>query len=342
MEEASVSQTNVSGALSASQIEATIADQWSKGSMFILNICKKQWTLRTAAEDLGLSVDSIPKNVRLGNKLMLPEKPVNNINNLEGQARAILDRSSYLHPVGCRFVKHEHMVDLAIKLEAKCKEFMAAVDHLVENYDKYKEQMARELPAQYAVMEQFYPPVHVWRPCYSFQVKSWVLHYKGQVAEADLESEIKRRNLDAEHAKNLRDSFIKQNQQYAADMAEFAESTMKTLRSQATSAFTQIIKRWETNKAAGVYKINTRTVNRLNEIITQFREMEVLPDVDFRTRLQELQKRIESRDGAASQAEAMASIQEIMQDAVKFDLEHTARQSGERSLAIKQARRIII
>lgn len=93
-------------------------------------------------EDLGLRPQDVADAYKLGKKFLVPSEVIKAFRRVEGKARYIAEENSFRFPIGtARFVPKRRFSKVLEQLKTCRDEYNALVDKLIENYDKYRQEM---------------------------------------------------------------------------------------------------------------------------------------------------------------------------------------------------------
>ena len=112
------------------------------GLLIDVNVSRWSGAKILTAEDLGLKEENVAEAYKLGRKMLVPDKIIRQFRALEGRARNVITFNSFKYPIGnARFIPKKRLLKVHETLKALQVEFMAKVDELVENYNKYRTEM---------------------------------------------------------------------------------------------------------------------------------------------------------------------------------------------------------
>lgn len=119
-------------------------------------------------EDLGLKASAVADAFKLGRKFLVPADVIRSFRRLDSKARRIVDEGSFPFPIGnAHFIPRKSFEKTIQNLEECKQEYMQLVDELIENYDKYREEMVpvyREAAEQAFLIQT--PQTHEFGPEY--------------------------------------------------------------------------------------------------------------------------------------------------------------------------------
>lgn len=93
-------------------------------------------------EDLGLEEGDIADAYKLGKKMLVPAEVIRKFRSIESKARRLVEINSFQFPIGnARFIPKRRFIKILNELKQCQADYMAQVDDLVANYDKYRSEM---------------------------------------------------------------------------------------------------------------------------------------------------------------------------------------------------------
>jgi hypothetical protein len=317
---------------------AELAEQkaFQEGALVVLSIGKKSWMTKLTAEDLGLKPEELPKNWKPGRKLLLPEEALAKVDTLEGQSRRYLDSRSFSFGqkktrVKYRFVHLDKLYDTLVTLENYREQYFKAVQGLITDYDKLKQQMATEYPDQWPKLEKLYPKNDVIEQEYYFTIEPVEMtfptgmtamqrHQLAKIdrnlkeAEAAKVENIAELRRDAEqHRHNL--ARMEQEQRAAAQtrVEQFVEEAVKTLRGKVVETFQGIAEKIRDKKT--VIKSN---IDSMKEVIAYVRDMDFLNDSAFHRQLDQVRTLLDTTTDFKDNAAATTALDQALKDTIEF------------------------
>ena len=94
------------------------------------------------AEDLGLKEENVAKAYKLGRKMLIPPEVIQGFRQVEGRARHVVETNSFKFPIGnARFIPKKKFQKVSDELKQCQQEYIELTEKLIENYDKYRDEM---------------------------------------------------------------------------------------------------------------------------------------------------------------------------------------------------------
>lgn len=264
------------------------------------------------AEDLGLKPEDITDAFKLGKKFLIPSSVIRGFRKIEGKARHIVDSNSFPFPVGsARFIPRKKFEKVYKDLLDFQGTYMKLVDELVENYDKYRQEMIPiyEQAAEVAFINQtpematfgpdydrdadrkafkeaflrkletFYPPAESLRKRFSLDWDVYeiaVPRMKQTSSEVVLEEEQKRSMAQQDYQKQIH-----------AKIGSFVEDVVKVLRCETVELCDRITKSLRDKKV-----IHGATLSSMRNFIDRFQGLNFVGDNQVEKQLDSLRKEI--------------------------------------------------
>ena len=280
----------------------------------LIDIFVSFWTAskKLRPEDMGLKAEDVAQAYKLGKKMLIPANVIQAFRAIETRARRLHAEASFEFPVGrSRFVPKNQVVKL-IKALMECRDkYMALVEDLVANYDKYRQEMlpmyqeaaeiayARQLPAtrefgmEYDPVKEktdfikgfmdriatYYPPAEELRGHFSL---TWDMYQTAMPEMVEIEADkIIKKEAELEIFKKE----CRERTQKKVDA--FAEDVVKVLRSETV----EICDRIATNLKEGKV-IKGKTLHSLKDFIDRFQELNFVGDFNIQNQLQSLREKV--------------------------------------------------
>jgi Protein of unknown function (DUF3150) len=260
------------------------------------------------AEDLGLKEESIASAYKLGRKMLIPIEVIREFRSIEDKARHIVETNSFKFPIGnARFIPKKKFPKVSDALK-KCKEdYTALTEKLVENYDKYRDEMlpVYQEAAEVAFVQQeptgvqefsledkdkqkevfirefmgriqsYYPTAESLRARFALQ---WDVY---EIALPKL-----KKGEDASIIDDLTKNDIYE-QEYRAQTQQkigaFVEEVVKTLRQETLDICSRVVMNIKEGKV-----VNGRTLTSLRNFIDKFQELNFIGDSSVESQLEKL------------------------------------------------------
>lgn len=262
------------------------------------------------SEDLGLDPKTLPEAYKLGKKFLVPAGVIKAFRSIENKARRAVETGSFKFPIGnARFVPKRKFKAVLEELRQCRAEYLAKVDDLVENYDKYRSEMRRVYveaadtawlmsaptgvvefgidqreaeKAEYVAaflkrIDSFYPAPETLRARYDL---SWDLFEVAMPAMRKTGSDalVEREDMLAEAEKTYRET-------YRCKMAGFVDDVVATLRKETVEICGRIASNIKDGKV-----VTGRSLKSLKDFIAKFSELNFVGDSRIEDQLETLRK----------------------------------------------------
>jgi hypothetical protein len=93
-------------------------------------------------EDLGLKSENVVNAIELGKKMLVPKEEIHEFRYIEGQARNIVDKNSFVFPIGnSKFVPRRKFKEVVTRLTELQSQYNVLAENLVATYPELQAQM---------------------------------------------------------------------------------------------------------------------------------------------------------------------------------------------------------
>lgn len=263
-------------------------------------------------EDLGLKATDVAEAFKLGRKFLVPAEIIRKFRRLDSKARRIVEENSFRFPIGnAHFIPKKSFGKALEQLKAIQTEYNALADELIQNYDKYREEMVpvyREA-AEHAFINttpetqtfgpdydregekeafvqkflnriaNFYPPASQLRKRFSL---TWDLFEMAmpRLAETDANQVI----LDEHNREFAEQEYRKQMHE---KMDAFVNDAVAVLRQETVDICSRISNNLKEGKV-----VQGRTLQSLKDFVEKFQGLNFVGDVTVESQLESLRKEI--------------------------------------------------
>lgn len=261
-------------------------------------------------EDLGLKPEDVADAYKLGRKMLVPADVIKKFRRIEAAARRVVADGSFRFPIGnAQFIPRKKFEKILQELKLSQTQYLALVDELVENYDKYRTEMVEvyqkaaekayvnQLPdsatfgpeydpekerAQYteaflARINSYYPPAESLKSRFAlwwdvFEIA--IPRMKKTTGEGVLEDQTKQSIAEEEYRKEMQ-----------TKIASFMDDVVGTLRQETIEVCNRIAQSVKEGKV-----IHGKTLNSLKDFVDRFSDLNFVGDTQIEEQLQALRK----------------------------------------------------
>ena len=109
---------------------------------FLVDLDVSYWSAQRKLNEEDIGLNDVSEAYSLGKKLLIPYNVMHAFKVIESRARALIDKSSFRFPIGnARFIPKRRFVKVNTELKQLQSEYVALVEDLVINYQKYRDEM---------------------------------------------------------------------------------------------------------------------------------------------------------------------------------------------------------
>jgi hypothetical protein len=240
-----------------------------KGGIFKLSIGYWYARRKLRRQDLNLKKEEVPEEiVQLGQKRLVKKSSFDEIKSIEGKARSIVEGNSHESWVtGLRFMTLESLKKVKEELNDLQKKFFEARDKFVGQYPTLKEQMIKEFPEWAEKLAPLYPTPEKVRDSFYMKMDFF------EITLARKEAEI------------LAEAEVAIQQELAQKLNDFISSTVKDTRQLFLEELATIKEKIDKGE-----KVHGKTWKKINEMIEQAKQMDMVGDQDFLSMLDQFKK----------------------------------------------------
>ncbi len=272
---------------------------------FLVSVHVSKWGMSTnlSKEDIEYN-KKIPEIFRLGKKMLINPKHLNDFMKIESRARRYLDSNSYDFPAGdAHFVPKKKVVEVLTKLEDIRLEFNKLKDSFIEKYEEYKEEVLKDYPLQADSLRPCYPHKDLVGGKFSFSVSMYEIHMPKELSTVDIQTLIDRDQAKEEVKKKLEVQLENHYKESLVKLESFTEESAKLLRGQMVTMCHSVIDKIK--KGEVVSKANIKSIR---EEIGNFRSLNFLDDKVVEQQINNLEKVVSGNVNYKTDKEALEEL----------------------------------
>jgi len=288
----------------------TLKKVFEDGILVDVNVSYWSGAKALTPSDLGLDPKQVTSAFKLGKKFLVDKNVIQSFRTIEGRARRVVELNSFQFPIGhARFVPAKAFPKVLTQLKEYQAEYNRLVDNLVENYDKYRQDMVpvyREAAEQAFLQSEetgvqefnlderearksryitafleringFYPAAESLRGRYRLD---WDIYVTSMPDLDQQDSDLLASGIV------LRETLIAEYQQKAKEkISSFVEDVVGSLRTQTVDLCSRVAESIKNGVA-----INSRTIKSLREFIDRFQTLNFVGDAGLEEQLNSFKK----------------------------------------------------
>jgi len=288
----------------------TLKKVFEDGILVDVNVSYWSGAKALTPNDLGLDPKQVTSAFKLGKKFLVDKNVIQSFRTIEGRARRVVELNSFQFPIGhARFVPAKAFPKVLTQLKEYQAEYNRLVDNLVENYDKYRQDMVpvyREAAEQAFLQSEetgvqefnlderearksryitafleringFYPAAESLRGRYRLD---WDIYVTSMPDLDQQDSDLLASGIV------LRETLIAEYQQKAKEkISSFVEDVVGSLRTQTVDLCSRVAESIKNGVA-----INSRTIKSLREFIDRFQTLNFVGDAGLEEQLNSFKK----------------------------------------------------
>lgn len=231
-----------------------------KGGIFKLSVGGWGARKKLRRQDLGLKKEDVPEEiVTLGQKRLIKKSAMAEIKSIENKGRSLVEGNSHESWVtGLRFMTMESVKKIKPELDELRKKYFEAVDAFVKQYPDLREAMMKEFPEWAEKLAPLYPTAEAVKKSFYWTEDFFEITLARKEAEILAEAEVA---IQEELAKKLNG---------------FINATVKDTRALFLEEL-QAVK----DKIDKGDKVHGKTVKKIQEMIEQAKQMDMVGDQEF-------------------------------------------------------------
>jgi len=274
---------------------------------FLVSVHISIWGMgaQLSEDDIELKEDTtLPRIFRLGKKMLIDPKHLNEFKRLESKARRYLYGNSYYFPISdAHFVPKRKLGDVILKLNEFRTEFFKKVEEFKTNYEGYKAAIIAEFPDNKEMLEPYYPPQDKIGSKFGFSMSAYELAMPKELGNVDLQSLISRDEAKKEVKEQLQAQLKEQHESSIRQIEQFTEEAVKALRIrivETCESVTEKIKKGEL--------VSKTNISSIKDLIEDFRGLNFLDDKTVAAEIDKLSAFVNGNHNFKSDQEAIANL----------------------------------
>lgn len=299
---------------------SAIQRAFTDGVLLDINIGKATWTITLTPAMMGL--EKFPDNWKSGRCLIMPEDKLLRIAQIEGAARRfVLGQSLQWGRIthsNLRFVPNKKVLPTMIRLGEMQAEFFEAVNDLITSRQELQDQMKKNFPEQWPMLEKFYDITDAQiKEKYYFNYEANAISFPTQMQGIDVEEALRRSAIEGEitdeYKTKAEQELLKIRNNAVAKAETFIQDTIRSVRGKVVAAFTSVAEKIKTGKP-----VTETNIKSIREVVNYVRGMDFLDDREFRKHMDQVEKVLENHGTFNDDASATVTLESILNQTLDY------------------------